>query len=431
MKIVHSNKRMEETKTTIVTPFQVSASNKGIDYEKLSRDFGASLIDQKLIDRVERLTGKRAHVLLRRGVFYSHRNLEMILDRFEQGKPFYLYTGRGPSSESLHIGHLVPFLFTKYLQDAFGAILVIQLTDDEKFFFKDMDLDETYRLGIENAKDIIACGFDAKRTFIFRNLDYMGTLYKNVCKIQKCETLNQECGVFGFLNAHRKMRDVIEQYKDKKIQDSDFIKQIVELGELDAKESETLNVGKIAFPAIQCAPAFSSSFPHLFKEKDQIPCLVPCAIDQDPYFRMTRDVAHKLGFLKPALIHSKFIPGLGGPSSKMSASDASSAIYISDTPKQIATKINKSFSGGQATKEEQERLGANVSVDVACQYLTFFMEDDEKLAQILKDYAAGKLLSGQVKKILIDLLQPMIAQIQQVRSKISSQVLDEFMNFNS
>lgn len=43
---------------------------------------------------------------------------------------------QGPSSESLHMGHLVPFMFTKYLQDAFKVPLVIQLTDDEKSIWK-------------------------------------------------------------------------------------------------------------------------------------------------------------------------------------------------------------------------------------------------------------------------------------------------------
>ena len=32
---------------------------------------------------------------------------------YERGEKFYLYTGRGPSSEALHLGHLVPFMFTK------------------------------------------------------------------------------------------------------------------------------------------------------------------------------------------------------------------------------------------------------------------------------------------------------------------------------
>lgn len=75
--------------------------------------------------RVERITGQRAHHLLRRGIFFSHRDLNLLLDYVEKQKeeggggaaaPFYLYTGRGPSSEALHLGHLVPFMFTKYLQ---------------------------------------------------------------------------------------------------------------------------------------------------------------------------------------------------------------------------------------------------------------------------------------------------------------------------
>jgi len=39
----------------------------------------------------------------------------IILDRYEQGKPFFLYTGRGPSSDSMHLGHLIPFMFTKFV----------------------------------------------------------------------------------------------------------------------------------------------------------------------------------------------------------------------------------------------------------------------------------------------------------------------------
>ena len=47
------------------------------------------------------------------------------------------------------------------------------MTDDEKFLWKDLQLDEAHRLAYENSKDIIACGFDVNKTFIFSNLDYM------------------------------------------------------------------------------------------------------------------------------------------------------------------------------------------------------------------------------------------------------------------
>ena len=95
---------------------------------------------------MEKVTGKIPHRFLRRGIFFSHRDLNQILDLYEQGKKFYLYTGRGPSSEALHLGHLIPFQFTKWLQDTFDCPLVIQLTDDEKFLFKqELKLEECNR----------------------------------------------------------------------------------------------------------------------------------------------------------------------------------------------------------------------------------------------------------------------------------------------
>ena len=144
------------------------------------------------------------------------------------------------------------------------------------------------------------------------------------------------------------------------------------------------NIGKYAFPAVQAAPSFASSFEIPFRDAPKgMACLIPQAIDQDPYFRMTRDVAPRLGWEKPALVHSQFFPALQGSRSKMSASDASSAIMVTDTPAQIKSKVNKhAFSGGQATLELQRERGANLDADVAYQYLKFFMEDDEELARV-------------------------------------------------
>jgi tryptophanyl-tRNA synthetase len=65
--------------------------------------------------------------------------------------------------------------FFRYLQDVFKVPLVIQLSDDEKFSWKkNLTIAECERLARENAKDIIACGFDVERTFIFSNLNYVG-----------------------------------------------------------------------------------------------------------------------------------------------------------------------------------------------------------------------------------------------------------------
>ena len=71
-------------------------------------------------------------------------------------------------------------------------ILVIQLTDDEKFLFKDLKLDEAKKLALENAKDIIALGFDMNKTFIFSDFMHIGgAFYENMIDIMKHVTFNQ------------------------------------------------------------------------------------------------------------------------------------------------------------------------------------------------------------------------------------------------
>ncbi|XP_070571106.1 tryptophan--tRNA ligase, cytoplasmic-like [Ptychodera flava] len=378
----------------VVDPWNVvSKSVKGVDYDKLIKRFGSQKIEVALLERMEMLTGKPPHHLLKRGVFFSQRDLSQVLDLYEKGKPFFLYTGRGPSSEAMHLGHLIPFIITKYLQDTFNVPLVIQLTDDEKFLWKDLTVEEAHRLAYENAKDIIALGFDVNKTFIFSDIDYIGSssaFYMNMLRIQRCVTYNQVKGIFGF-------------------GDSDCI-------------------GKISFPAIQAAPSFSSSFPHIFGGRKDIPCLIPCAIDQDPYFRMTRDVAPRLGYPKPALIHSQFFPALQGAQTKMSASDPNSSIFLTDSDKQVKTKINKyAYSGGGSSVEEHRKTGGNCDVDIAYQYLTFFLEDDEKLQQLKQDYSSGKLLTGELKKVLIEILQPLIKQHKERRAAVTDETVKEYM----
>jgi len=236
---------------------------------------------------------------------------------------------------------------------------VIQITDDEKYFFKEKeggDLSDFTQMAYENIKDIIAIGLDPEKTFIFIDSQYMGTLYPNVCRFQKHINLNTLKAIFG-----------------------------LDFGD---------NCGEAAYPAIQAAPCLSSSFPHIFGDKN-LPCLIPCGIDQDPYFRMTRDVCAKIKAPKPAGFYSKFFPSLQGFNSKMSASIPQSGIFMTDTKEEIETKIKKhAFSGGKATKEEQEKHGADLTVDIPYNYLRFFLEDDKKLKEIEEAYGSGKMLTG-------------------------------------
>ena len=146
-----------------VTPWEVSGK---IDYEKLVKQFGTKQLTDKLLRRIEKHAGN-LHLMLRRKLFFSHRDLDWILDQYEKGNKFCLYTGRGPSGDT-HLGHLVPWIFTKWLQDRFDAELYFQLTDDEKFLHDDeLSLKETHGFALENALDVIAIGFDPEKTRIF------------------------------------------------------------------------------------------------------------------------------------------------------------------------------------------------------------------------------------------------------------------------
>lgn len=353
--------------------------------------FGCRKLDEEIIARFERVTGHKASPMLRRGMFFAHRDLTAILDRKEQGKPFYLYTGRGASSGSLHLGHLVPFIFTKWLQEVFDVPLVIQMTDDEKFLWKDMKVDEAKKMARENMKDIISVGFDPTKTFIFNNFDYMcPPFYENIVKIWKVVNTNQARAIFGFTP-----EDCL---------------------------------GKAAFPAVEAAPCFASSFPQIFGKRNDIPCLIPCAIDQDPFFRMTRDVAPRLKASKPSLIFSTFLPALTGAQTKMSASEPNTCIFLSDTAKQIKNKINKyAFSGGQQTVQEHREKGGNCDVDISYQFLRFFLDDDEKLAEIRENYTKGEMLSGELKALATQKVQEIVLEMQERRKLVTDETVEEFV----
>ncbi|KAK6782729.1 hypothetical protein RDI58_020525 [Solanum bulbocastanum] len=381
------DKSKEVEEEQVVSPWEVSAKDGGkIDYDKLIDKFGCQRLDESLIQRVQRLTNRAPHVFLRRGVFFAHRDFNDILDSYEKGEKFYLYTGRGPSSEALHLGHLIPFMFTKYLQDAFKVPLVIQLTDDEKCMWKNLSVEESQRLARENAKDIIACGFDISKTFIFSDFDYVGgAFYKNMVRVAKCVTYNKVVGIFGFTGED--------------------------------------HIGKVSFPPVQAVPSFPSSFPHIFGNEN-IRCLIPCAIDQDPYFRMTRDVAPRIGYHKPALIESSFFPALQGENGKMSASDPNSAIYVTDSAKEIKNKINRyAFSGGRDSIELHRKYGANLEVDIPFKYLGFFLDDDAELEHIREEYGSGRMLTGEIKKRLVEVLTDLVERHRRARAAVT----DEFV----
>lgn len=358
----------EKEEGFIVTPWEVKGD---VDYKKLIRRFGTTPISNKLLERLKKHTNE-LHYLLTRKKFFSHRDFDKILDTVEKGKEFALYTGRGPSGNTT-LGHIIPWIFTKWLQEKFDVELYFEITDVEKYLIKDLTLEQTKKWAYENILDIIAIGFDPKKTFIFLDSEYGKTQFYLANLLAKKVTFSTAKAIFGFTN-------------------------------------ET-NIGLIFHPAVQATPCY---LPTYLKGK-QIPVLIPAAIDQDNYWRMTRDLAPKFNFPKPAQIHCSFLPGLG-EGGKMSASDPTSAIYTTDDEKTVRKKIMKyAFSGGQDTIENHRKYGGNPDVDKAYQYLTFFEPNDKNLEKIYNDYKSGKLLSGELKQICVDKINEFLKEHQKKR----------------
>ena len=366
-------------KDFIVTPWEVSGD---VDYTKLVKEFGIKPIDQNLIKTIEQITSSN-HPFLQRKIFFAHRDLDWILNEYQQGNKFFLYTGRGPSGD-IHIGHIVPWLFTKWLQDTFEVELWFQMTDDEKFYFKEnLSLEETHQLSYENALDVIAIGFDPKKTFIFSNIDLAHTLYKYAAKIAKKITFSMIKTTFGL--------------------------------------NESSNIGQIFYTSMQAVPSILKSI----IEGRNVPCLIPHAVDQDPHFRIARDVLPKLGYYKPASIQCRFLPGLK-QQSKMSTTTEADTIFSTDSEEEVKNKVGNAFTGGRGSAKEQRELGGDPDMCSVYKYFfMMFMLDNEELSEIRNECLNGIKLCGECKIILTERIIKFLKNHQEKREK-ARDMLDQY-----
>jgi len=358
-----------------VTPWEVKEELTDSLYKKLVKEFGIKPIDQEVIERIKKHT-KEIHFMLRRKIFFAHRDLLWLLDEHEKGNRFFLYTGRAPDGP-IHIGHLVPWIFTKWLQEKFNVELWFQFPDEEKFLFKQVSFDETKKWTRENMLDVIALGFKENKTHFLVDTKHANLMYKEACKVAKHITFSTVKAVFGFTNE--------------------------------------ANIGMIFYTAMQAVPAF---LPSILKNKN-MPCLIPLGVDQDPHFRIARDVLPKLGFYKPALIHAKFMPGLKGTKTKMSSSDVNSTIWLTDSDEEVRRKIIKhAFSGGRGSLEEHKKLGGIPAIDVSYQWLYYLFEpDDKKIREIYESYKSGALSTIELKEYLIKKIITFLHQHRKKRKK--------------
>jgi tryptophanyl-tRNA synthetase len=364
----------EQKEEFVVTPYEVRGR---IDYERLRIQFGTQELTSELLARIRSIAGSELPPGLARGIYYSHRDLGQLLDLYEKGTPFFLYSGRGPSGP-LHVSHLVSFELCRWIQEKFRVPMYIQITDDEKFWARGLSREETVRWGLENLYDILSVGFDPERTHVFFDSRSIAALYPLAIRIAQKIPYSTVKAVFGF--------------------------------------PPSTNIGLVFYTALQTAPSFYPSW----AEGRSIPCLIPCGIDQDPHFRVTRDIAEGLGYPKPALLHSRMVPGLLGEGAMSTTGHRDdNVLFLNDPIPVVRRKIRHAFTGGRSTVEEQRREGATPEIcSIWALWRTRFAETDEEFRTLTENCRSGALLCGDCKSALLPKIEAFYERQRAARESV-------------
>jgi tryptophanyl-tRNA synthetase len=359
-----------------VNPWEVEGE---VDYKKIIDKFGVSPIKQ-LPELFEK------ELLFRRKIIFAHRDIQKIAESIKDKKKFVLMTGLMPTGK-FHIGHLILFQQILFYQKL-GAKIYIAVADVEAYNARGQSLEESRKIAIDQyLTNYIALGLKPENCEIYFQSDR-----SKDAKIS---------------NAYYRLQNLFAKY--------------VTFNEFRAIYGD-ISPGKMVSSILQSADMLHTQLPEL---EGTCPVIVPVGIDQDPHIRLTRDLAKRIKdfkFVPVSSTYNLFMPGLGG--GKMSSSDPTSYIALTDNPKEVETKIKKyAFSGGQATIEEHRSKGGNPDVDVSFQYLKFFFEpDDKKLQKIYEDYKSGKMLTSELKQILIEKINAFLKEHQAKKEKAKKEL---------
>ncbi len=359
-----------------VTPWEVSGN---VNYDKLIKDFGVSKMKQ-----LPEIFNK--NLLFRRNIIFAHRDIQRILEAIKNKKKFVMMTGLMPTGK-FHLGHMIlanQFIFYQKL----GAKIYIAVADIEAYNSRGQSLEESRKIAFEEyISNYVALGLDLKKCEIYFQSERSKDSEKS--------------------NAYYRLQNILARYAT--------------FAEFKAVYGE-ITPGKMLSALLQASDMLH---PQLKEFEGECPVVVPVGIDQDPHLRLARDISKRIKnpkFTQLSSTYHLFMPGLSG--GKMSSSEQNSYIALTDSSKEVERKIKKyAFSGGQETLELHRKKGGNPDVDVSFQYLKFFFEpDDKKLQKIYENYKSGKMLTSELKKILIEKINSFLKEHQKKRKLAKKQI---------
>ncbi len=370
-----------------VNPWEVKGT---INYEKLIKQFGLTPL-KNAPEKLNELA------IFRRGIVFAHRDFDRIAARIRDKKPFVMMTGLMPSGK-FHFGHkMVAEQFIEYQK--LGAKIYITVADIEAYVSRIPDLKEVRKIAIEEyLTNYVALGL---------NLD-------------KCD----------FYFQSKRSKDGVKASAYYSL--ANLLSRHATYNEFQAVYGE-ITPGKMSASLLQASDMLHAQLPEF---EGKLPVVVPVGTDQDPHIRLARDMASRINaagttqFETLSSTYHIFMPGLKG--GKMSSSDPTSYIALTDSVKDAESKIKKyAFSGGRATLEEHRKLGGDPNVDVAFQMLRYGLEpDDKKLAAIKADYESGKILSGEMKQLAVQKVCAFLEKHQQKREAAKDEVKQYIQEHN-
>jgi len=348
-----------------VTPWEVVGN---VNYNRLVKEFG--ITPMKKLPEVFNKS-----VLFRRKIVFAHRDFQRILEAVKNKKKFVMMTGLMPTGR-FHLGHMIlakQFVFYQNL----GAKIYIAVADIEAYHARGQSLEQSRKIAIEEyIKNYIALGLKPKNCEIY----FQSERSKNAKKA----------------NAFYRLQNVLARH-------ASFAEFKAVYGNVDP--------GKMISVLLQVADMYHPQLPEF---EGVVPLFIPVGVDQDPHIRIARDICRRVkkGFVPISSTYHTFIPGLGG--GKMSSSEATSFIALTDSPKDVERKIKKyAFSGGRKTLDEHRKKGGNPDVDVCFQYLKMFFEpSDDKLKEYYNKYKSGEMLTSELKQITIDKINAFLKEHQ-------------------
>tara|TARA_Y100000034_G_scaffold131859_1_gene193527 strand:- start:867 stop:1940 length:1074 start_codon:yes stop_codon:yes gene_type:complete len=269
------------------------------------------------------------------------------------------------------------------------------------------------------------------------DLDKIQTVGKYLIELWKVTGMNLD--KVDFIWANDLMQEPKYLKKVMKVATNTTIKRAIRCSQIMGRsESSSLKSSQIMYPCMQAADIF-----HLNVDVCQL------GMDQRKVNVLAREVGDKLFGYKPVAIHHHMLMGLGQPPSKlegmekamamkMSKTDPNSAIFMTDTEKEIIKKINKAHCPEGIVEENPVMEYAKYIVFE--KFKEFNIERPDKFGgnvsfgsydELVKAYSKKELHPGDLKQGVANKINEVVSPVRKhfEKNKKAKELFEKVQSF--